>query len=97
MCALRWNHLDLDAGVMTIERNYVWGRERDPKSHQMRRVSIDSATVELVREHKAECERMLALAGEQLDLSMFVFSAAPDRSRPRDPSSNEPQVQAARG
>jgi integrase len=87
MCALRWNHLDLDAGVMTIERNYVWGREKDPKSHQMRRVSIDSATVELLREHKAERERMLALAGEQLDPSMFVFSAAPDQSRPRDPSS----------
>jgi integrase len=87
MCALRWNHLDLDAGVMTIERNYVWGREKDPKSHQMRRVSIDAATVELLRRHKAECEGTFALAGERLDRSTFVFSAAPDRSRPRDPSS----------
>jgi integrase len=87
MCALRWNHLDLDAGVMTIERNYVWGREKDPKNHQMRRVSIDAATIELLREHKTECERTFALVGEQLDPSTYVFSAAPDRSRPRNPSS----------
>jgi integrase len=47
MCALRWTHLDLDAGVMTVRRNYVWGREKDPKNHQMRRLSLDAATVEL--------------------------------------------------
>jgi len=29
MLALRWNHLDLDAGVMEVRRNYVWGREKD--------------------------------------------------------------------
>ena len=28
MCALRWSHLDLDAGVMTVRRNYVWGARR---------------------------------------------------------------------
>jgi integrase len=87
MCALRWSHLDLDSGVMTVRRNYVWGREKDPKSHQMRRLSIDVATVELIREHKVECEKTFALAGEPLDPSSFVFSAAPDRSRPRNPSS----------
>jgi len=87
MVALRWNHLDLDAGVMEVRRNYVWGREKDPKNHQMRRLSLDAATVELLREHQAECEKTFALAGERLDPSSFVFSAAPDRSRPRDPSS----------
>jgi integrase len=86
MCALRWSHLDLDAGVMTVRRNYVWGREKDPKSHQVRRVSIDAATVELIRQHQAECNKTLALAGETLDRASFVFSAAPDRSRPRNPS-----------
>jgi integrase len=87
MLALRWNHLDLDAGVMEVRRNYVWGREKDPKSHQMRRLSIDAATVELLREHLAECEKQFALGGERLSRSTFVFSAAPDRSRPRYPSS----------
>jgi integrase len=87
MCALRWSDLDLNEGVMTVRRNYVWGREKDPKNHQMRRLSIDVATVELLREHRAECEKTFALAGESLDPSSFVFSAAPDRSRPRYPSS----------
>ena len=87
MLALRWNHLDLDAGVMEVRRNYVWGREKDPKSHQMRRLSIDAATLELLREHQAECEKQFTLVGEKLNRSTFVFSAAPDRSRPRYPSS----------
>jgi integrase len=87
MLALRWNHLDLDGGVMEVRRNYVWGREKDPKNHQMRRLSLDAATIELLREHQAECEKTLALAGERLNPSSFVFSARPDRSRPRDPSS----------
>jgi integrase len=87
MCALRWSHLDLDAGMMTVRRNYVWGLEKDPKSHQMRRLSIDDATVGLLREHQAECAKQFALVGERLDPSSFVFSAAPDRSRPRYPSS----------
>jgi integrase len=87
MCALRWSHLDLNAGVMTVRRNYVWGREKDPKSHQIRRLSIDAATVELLRKHQAECKKTFALAGEELEPVRYVFSAAPDRSRPRDPSS----------
>jgi integrase len=87
MLALRWSHLDLDASVMTVRRNYVWGREKDPKNHQMRRLSLDAATVELLREHRAECEKTFAMAGERLAPSSFVFSAAPDRSRPRYPSS----------
>ena len=86
MCALRWFDLDLASGVMTIRRSYVWGREKDPKNHQMRRVSIDEATVDLIRQHEVECARTLALAGEPLDPAAYVFSAAPDRSRPRNPS-----------
>jgi integrase len=87
MLALRWTHLDLDAGVMEVRRNYVWEREKDPKNHQMRRLSLDAATIELLREHQAECAKTFALAGERLDPSTFVFSAAADRSRPRYPSS----------
>src|SRR6266702_5552703 len=53
----------------------------------MRRLSIDAATVELLREHQAECEKQFALVGEKLNRSTFVFSAAPDGSRPRYPIS----------
>jgi integrase len=80
MLALRWSHLDLDEGVMEVRRNYVWGREKDRQNHQIRRLSIDAATVELLREHQAECEKQFAPVGEKLNQSTFVFSAAPDRS-----------------
>ena len=87
MCALRWSHLDLESGFMWVRRNYVAGREKDPKNHQARRLSIDAATVELIRKHRAECERPLASVGGKLDAASFVFSAVPDRSRQRSPSS----------
>ena len=52
----------------------------------MRRVSIDEATVRLIRQHSAECEKTLALVGETRAPAGYVFSAAPDCSRPRNPS-----------
>jgi site-specific recombinase XerC len=38
-----------------------------------------------MRQHQAECNRTLVSAGDTLDRASFVFSAAPDRSRPRKP------------
>jgi integrase len=67
LCALRWTHIDLDTGVVTIRRNYVAGREKDPKTHQIRRLSIDAATVELIRQHQTNCEKALAPVGVALD------------------------------
>jgi integrase len=87
LCALRWTHVDLDKGTITIRRNYVAGREKDPKSHQVRRVSIDAATAELIRQYRADCEDALAVLDGRLAPSSFIFSAAVDHSRPRSPSS----------
>lgn len=42
--------------------------------------------MELVRQHKVESEKTLALAGGALDPVGYVFSSTPDRSRPRNPS-----------
>jgi integrase len=91
LLALRWRHLDLDDGVLSVRRNYVRaageGHDKDTKSHQMRRLSIDDVTVDLMRQHRAACADLLAMAGAALRDASFVFSALPDRSRPRDPSS----------
>jgi integrase len=86
LCALRWSHIDLDSGVVTIRRNYVAGREKEPKTHQIRRVSIDPATIELIRRHQTDCEKELARVGVALDRTSFDFSATAERSRPRNPS-----------
>ena len=52
--ALQWEDVDLAAGVVRLDENYVRTNDgmvlKDTKSHQMRRVSIDVPTVELLRE-----------------------------------------------
>jgi integrase len=91
LLALRWHHLDLNAAILTVRRNYVRangeGHDKDTKSHQMRRLSIDAATVELIKRHRAGCEQMLAVLGFEIEDDQYVFSAEPDHTRPRDPSS----------
>ena len=88
--ALQWDDLDLDAGVVRVDENYVRTDDgmilKDTKNHQMRRVSIDEPTVELLKRHREDCVAQIALAGGVLTGRTWVFSAAPDMSRPRDPS-----------
>jgi len=91
LLALRVRDVDLDTGVMTIRRNYVWvagaGHDKNTKSHQMRRVSIDAVAVDLVRSHLAAVKSLLEQVGMSLQADMYLFSAEPGRGRPRDPSS----------
>lgn len=85
LCAIRWRHLDLDIGVLHLERaigqrgKTKW--EKDTKDHQDRRVTLDPDTVQLLREL---LERRLAQA-KLLDLSFtddaYVFSRDPDGLR----------------
>ncbi|MGH3567878.1 MAG: site-specific integrase [Pseudonocardia sp.] len=87
--ALQWEDIDLNAGMVRLDENYVRTSDgmllKDTKSHQMRRVSIDASTVELLRQHREDTAArlgMLTLTGRT-----WMFSAAPDMSRPRDPAS----------
>lgn len=45
-CALRWSDIDLDEGMIEVRRNYVLRKgikkEKDTKTHQMRRVALDT-------------------------------------------------------
>ena len=90
LLALRWEHLDLTAGVLTI-RHSVSERGgpatvKDTKTHQMRRISVDEATVELLAEHRKRTARTCDALGAALDDDAFVFSYAPDHRRPCSPS-----------
>src|SRR3954447_419976 len=55
--ALRWSDVDLSTGMLAIRRNYVRARargiEKDTKTHQMRRISLDRETVAMLEEHRA--------------------------------------------
>lgn len=89
--ALQWEDVDLRTGVIRLDENYVRTADgmllKDTKSHQMRRVSIDAPTVELLLQHRDDCAGRLALLGVALTDRTWVFSAKPDMSSPRDPAS----------
>jgi integrase len=84
LCAIRWRHLDLDAGVLTLERSIgqrsgrTW--EKDTKTHQHRRIALDSETLSLLGEHRHRCEERAASIGLALTDDAFVFSLAVDGS-----------------
>jgi integrase len=84
LCAIRWSHLDLDHGVLHLEKAIgqrgakKW--EKDTKAHQDRRLTLDPETVEILREHRARfLARATALELELRD-EAYVFSLAPDGS-----------------
>jgi len=87
--AVRWN--DLAAGVLGIRRNYVRSRgraiEKDTKTHQMRRIALDAATVEVLVEHRQRYEELARHAQIEPDDNAYVFSYKPAQDGPCDPSS----------
>ncbi|GAA4550576.1 site-specific integrase [Pseudonocardia xishanensis] len=75
ICALRWDRLDFDTGVLDIRSNIaqvntrVW--EKDTKTHQRWRIVLDAQTLALLAAYRAEAERTAGptrhnLAGQRL-------------------------------
>jgi integrase len=91
VAGLRWFHVDLDAEVIEIRRSYVQskgkGKEKDTKTHQMRRIALDSETVALLRAHKEYCREELGKVDVKLADDRFVFMSArkTDASVPYSP------------
>lgn len=90
ICGLRWVDVDWDAGCLTIARSVTRARGqttvKKPKTRSSRRrISIDPATLAVLR---IVHERAAALAGEhgaELDPEEFVFPGALDGSVPWNP------------
>lgn len=91
VCGLRWRHLDLENGVLHLEKAIgqdgaeVW--EKDTKTHQDRRVVLDPDTVALLSEHWERCVARAVALGIELSTEAFIFSLEPDGSTPRKPDS----------
>ncbi|MFC4945651.1 tyrosine-type recombinase/integrase [Pseudonocardia sp. GCM10023141] len=82
LCALRWSHIDLPSSVITLRRSIAQDgthrEEKDTKTHQQRRLTLDPATVAVLTElWERSCQRAAAL-GLVLGHDAFVFSLAPD-------------------
>jgi integrase len=91
VCALRWRDIDLDAETIEIRRNYVLhkgiGVEKETKTHQMRRIALDSETVALLREYRQRVSNLLTELKQTLADDMYVFTGTqtPDHSKPYSP------------
>jgi integrase len=89
LLGLAWEHLDLAAALLTIRRNLVRQNGqitiKETKTHQMRIVSLDPATIAILIAHKQRAQRRCTELGTTLDDDTFVFSYAPDHRRHCDP------------
>ena len=88
--ALRWFDVDLEAGLLAIRRNYVRSRaqgiEKDTKTHQMRRISLDAETVAVLADHRDRQGQRARAVDVELSDQAFVFSYQPMQDAPADPS-----------
>ena len=88
--ALRWEHLDLAAGILTIRTSASehggTTTIKGTKTHQSRRIALDAATLALLVEHRERLVTRCADLGAGFDEQRFVFSYAPDHTRPCSPS-----------
>jgi integrase len=92
-CALRWSDIDLDEGMLKIRRNYLKrngiSKLKDTKTHQMRRIALDTETTVLLTHHQARAKARCADLSIPFtdDLHVFVGVRHPDPRTPCPPDS----------
>lgn len=81
LCALAWDRLDFATGVLAIRTSVAqsgsetW--EKETKTHQQRRITLDEQTVALLRAHRQRCEDQAAAVGAELAPGARIFSRDP--------------------
>jgi integrase len=79
MLGLRWPDVDLERAVLTISRGLVVGPdglvEKDTKTHQVRRIALDPATVEALRMHRSAADERAARFAGHVAPDAFVFAS----------------------
>ncbi|WP_025616843.1 tyrosine-type recombinase/integrase [Salinispora cortesiana] len=84
LCALRWDRIDFATGVLTIRSSIAqsgaktW--EKDTKTHQQRRITLDDQTLALLRAYLRRYTERAATLGFTLPTDARVFSLSPDGS-----------------
>lgn len=86
--ALRWRHLDLRGGLLRIERSNAHPktgvREKETKTRQRRRVTLDPQTLDMLTAHRDRCKDRCAALGCDLDPTRTCsrqHPTAPSRGR----------------
>lgn len=88
LCGLRFSRIDFDTETIEVRHNWVNGKEKDTKTHQSRRIALDSETVALLREHRARVEARLDSLDGIFSSNLFVFTSSrtPDHATPYPPN-----------
>jgi integrase len=90
LCALRWNDIDWEQGVVRIARSVYetegggWD-EKPTKTHQARRIGLDALGLEVLQRHRAACEELAKSLDLEIPADAFVFSRSPQGTQPLRP------------
>jgi len=90
LCGLRWKHIDLEKRRLTVARSIVEVSgeliEKDTKTHQVRKVSLDEETAAVLAAHRVACEELTIKCGSEVSARSFLFSHEVDFSKPWRPN-----------
>jgi integrase len=85
LCALAWDRIDWTRRILTVRTSIAQDgkstHEKDVKTHQQRRVSLDGPTIEMLRLFHAQREKQAAALGLELPEDARLFSPDPDGAR----------------
>jgi integrase len=91
LCGLKWSDFDFEAPAVLISRSVYETKEhvmveKDTKTHQARRISLDKATVAVLHAHREMLAKRAYDCGTELVKDAYVFSDSDDCSQPWIPS-----------
>jgi integrase len=90
IAALRWSDLDLDRGILRIERAIGEANgatyEKETKTGDRRVLSIDATLIDLLRGLRADQEAFAQLVGVELVADPYIVSDEPQGLKPLAPS-----------
>jgi integrase len=79
LVALRWADVNLDRSVVTIARRVVLGLkglvEKDTKTHQARRITVDRTTIEALSVHLHTAQERASICDLRFDEDGYVFTS----------------------
>jgi integrase len=90
LAGLRWSDIDLQAGKLHVRRSIKNGLDGSwvvgpPKTHQTRRISLDTFTLEVLHEHRARAEKWAFEADVELGPDAYAFTSDSSGSQPSRP------------
>jgi integrase len=92
LCGMRWSDIDFDRRTLTVARSvkhddvpgWIVGTT---KTHKVRRIAIDTATVEVLEQHRALMQSAASDAGVAMRKDGYVFTLDPSGAKPWRPDS----------